>query len=76
VSLFLNNFVEEQVRPLFMVYQRRLTVLPIQPSIPPRSSPDHSMAADPALQLEVALLHPSTHICKPLESMVFLNLYL
>ena len=48
-----------------MVYQRRLIVPPIQPSILPRTLPDHSLATDPALQLEPSRLRRSTHIRQP-----------
>jgi len=56
LPLFPNSFSEEQAHPPFMVYQRRLIVPLIQPSIPLGAPPDHSLAVDSALQLEYLYL--------------------
>jgi len=69
--LFPNNFAEERARPPFMVYQRCLIVPLIQPSIPPRPPPDHSLAADSSLQLEPVPLRRNTHVRKPQEKYGF-----
>ncbi|RZC20079.1 hypothetical protein D0Y65_006779 [Glycine soja] len=51
---------EEQSHPPFMVYHRCPIVPLIQPSIPPRPLPDHSLATDSTLQLEPDPLHRNT----------------
>jgi len=76
LPLFPNSFAEEQARPPFMAYQRHPIVPPIQPSIPPRPLPDHSLVVDPALQLEPTPLRRNTRIRKSPEKYGFFNLYL
>ena len=71
MPLFPNNFAEEQTHPLFMVYQRHLIVPLIQPSIPLRLLPDHSLATDSTLQLEPVSLRRSTHVRKLIEKYGF-----
>jgi len=75
LPLFSNNSVRKPTPQPLLVYQRRQAVPPNPPSIPPRPSPDQSLAADQVFHPAPAPVRCNTRVSKPPESMIFLPLY-